>query len=823
MASQVTGVSLDPPVTVKVQIDGTNRRFKLSLRDLSASVFYSKVRDILQIPSNQTLILERFSDSSGAFVPVDACIPASYKQLYRAAKAKSKLRLRASLKQIDVQGHGASSSSQPALHTSATEEAAMETDTGNSTTQKQPFTSISDVPRLPSLAQILHEVDDADKAVSDKSLPAAPAAFEKSLLGRSFAAPRWQVCCNKCDQQVTNEHYHCSICDGGDYDLCEKCVQAGMVCEGEGHWMIKRTFKNGAFVNSTTRIVAPKPKEATQPVGTLEKHPDRSVPPMPGAFNPDIKSTVSDGHVDPSPQAQERICNACIRHLPETMSIVGVRYKCLDCPDFDYCGSCHATKKANHNHRFVPVYEPLPAVTGLRSRHVGVYCDGPSCKAQRNQSYIQGVRYKCTVCNDLDFCASCEADPGNEHNKTHPMLMCKTMIKDVSIQTYDSVDDHTTVLGDARRPRPFTRGPSTTVPPRYTPKAPSTETLPAYSAKPPTFPFRVPVKSSHGPPATPPPALPQVPMGELKAEFVQDAIPDGAMMRPGVVFTQTWTLKNPGPFAWPEGCSVRHVGGDYMLNVDQHSPSSVAELATAQESNSTMGKIVPGQTWHFSVQLKTPTRVGKHISYWRLKGPDGTPFGHKLWCDIQVQSAPTQPAASWLPGPPAGSLAQTQHERLLDYEMQLMLLEQQNKRRLLMKRQETEALQRAAENISPREQPLSPQQSDVEGRQESVAASRPAPKTEDGDRAMVFPKLEKESPASSTHQDMKKPASSPEAVASPSVATAASTETTSVVGEVSANDDFESDGSDEDDGFLTDEEYDILDASDEEIINGGTS
>ncbi|KAL9051575.1 MAG: hypothetical protein Q9162_005930 [Coniocarpon cinnabarinum] len=756
MASQVTGVSLDPPVTVKVQIDGTNRRFKLSLRDLSASVFYSKVRDILQIPSNQTLILERFSDSSGAFVPVDACIPASYKQLYRAAKAKSKLRLRASLKQVDVQGHGASSSSQPALHTSATEEAAMETDTGNSTTQKQPFTSISDVPRLPSLAQILHEVDDADKAVSDKSLPAAPAAFEKSLLGRSFAAPRWQVCCNKCDQQVTNEHYHCSICDGGDYDLCEKCVQAGMVCEGEGHWMIKRTFKNGAFVNSTTRIVAPKPKEATQPVGTLEKHPDRSVPPMPGAFNPDIKSTVSDGHVDPSPQAQERICNACIR-------------------------------------------------------------------PQRNQSYIQGVRYKCTVCNDLDFCASCEADPGNEHNKTHPMLMCKTMIKDVSIQTFDSVDDHTTVLGDARRPRSFTRGPSTTVPPRYTPKAPSTETLPAYSAKPPTFPFRVPVKSSHGPPATPPPALPQVPMGELKAEFVQDAIPDGAMMRPGVVFTQTWTLKNSGPFAWPEGCSVRHVGGDYMLNVDQHSPSSVAELATAQESNSTMGKIVPGQTWHFSVQLKTPTRVGKHISYWRLKGPDGTPFGHKLWCDIQVQSAPTQPAASWLPGPPAGSPAQTQHERLLDYEMQLMLLEQQNKRRLLMKRQETEALQRAAENISPREQPLSPQQSDVEGRQESVAASRPAPKTEDGDRAMVFPKLEKESPASSTHQDMKKPASSPEAVASPSVATAASTETTSVVGEVSANDDFESDGSDEDDGFLTDEEYDILDASDEEIINGGTS
>jgi len=79
---------------------------------------------------------------------------------------------------------------------------------------------------------------------------------------------------------------------------------------------------------------------------------------------------------------------------------------------------------------------------------------------------------------------------------------------------------------------------------------------------------------------------------------------------------------------------------------------------------------------------------------------------------------------------------------------------------------------------------------------EEVAEAKPEPQTSQ----MIFPKLEKESPASSVHQEAPAPAE---------------------VGE----DEYEFDDLDDElendeteDGFFTDEEYDILDASDEEYL-----
>ena len=46
--------------------------------------------------------------------------------------------------------------------------------------------------------------------------------------------------------------------------------------------------------------------------------------------------------------------------------------------------------------------------------HNGVRCDG--C----NVYPIKGIRYKCIVCDNFDFCEKCEADKGMEHG--HPLL-----------------------------------------------------------------------------------------------------------------------------------------------------------------------------------------------------------------------------------------------------------------------------------------------------------------------------------------------------------------------------------------------------------------
>ena len=76
------------------------------------------------------------------------------------------------------------------------------------------------------------------------SLPTAPAPFT--------------ICCNNCDASIPDAHWHCSICDDGDFDLCPNCVDKGFVCDSDRHWLIKRTVKDNKVVNSITETIAPK-------------------------------------------------------------------------------------------------------------------------------------------------------------------------------------------------------------------------------------------------------------------------------------------------------------------------------------------------------------------------------------------------------------------------------------------------------------------------------------------------------------------------------------------------------------------------------------
>jgi next-to-BRCA1 protein 1 len=219
---------------------------------------------------------------------------------------------------------------------------------------------------------------------------------------------------------------------------------------------------------------------------------------------------------------------------------------------------------------------------------------------------------------------------------------------------------------------------------------------------------------------------------DLVAHFVRDVITDGTVLPTNCVFEQTWYLRNGGNTAWPAGCSVKFVGGDNMCAVDPAHPASVHELVSAAESTTCYTEVAPGQEVGFTVLMRTPPREGNFISYWRLTGPAGDKFGHRLWCDVNVHE-------------PAQAVKEEPKE---------------------------------------------------EAQEEVVEA-----KTESEGSQMIFPKLEKESPASSIHEEA--PATAP-----------AHEET----------DDFEDfvdeDLADEetDDGFMTDEEYDILDASDEEYL-----
>jgi next-to-BRCA1 protein 1 len=892
MAATNVPVTLDTPIVIKVLFRGQTRKLKLPLKDLGANVLPEKLRAGLQIRDDEHVVFERYSDSAAAYVTLDSNAPAVYKTLFRAAKAKLKLRLRAT---VPGERSELPTPAPPALSSEQAPDASAfrlspETLTPQAAAPASPVIVRSpDAPKFEAVSPVspLKPTDDGEAPVPrpfttrqsffDK-LSQAPHNVPLTFRPKPAACTAWVVYCNNCNHPMDDEHFHCSVCDGGDYDLCPACVDSGIHCPGSGHWMVKRFVKNGNVVNSTTQRIPPKVR-ATEPKD------------IPGAFTDEKQSVVYEE------EEATRTCNSCVKVLSEkefvtcnvcedydlclechtvnkhghhpghafkgattetSLSalanalcnpgrnarhsavcdgcdkfIYGVRHKCLNCPDWDYCSQCLQSANIIHpRHRFVPIYEPLAEPLSSGCRHYGIYCDGPLCKDKENLSYIEGTRYKCAVCHDTDFCQNCEAHPSNKHNHTHPLIKFKTPVRNVSVTTLDEkVNNSVTALGD-RRPTSRRSTATETAPVAASTNA-ATQVQTIVDLRPSVEPAKekIAIQNLLSEPLQEAPAAPKsnVDRETLDAHFIRDTIIDGSKISAGHQFVQVWTLRNPGPNAWPAGCSVRHVGGDNMLNIDNTRPLSQTELADASESNVIGAPVQAGEEVSFRVVMKAPQREGTAISYWRLKTADGMPFGHRLWCDIQTVATPA-PVTAHVPEVVEASASSPMYERLLQARMEKMKairqsqaqqLEQQKMERIQQVRKA--AVERLLENRRKEHaaalasiRPVSVPR--VEEPAKELTAELPVeekqverqPATQAS--GMIFPQLDKESPESSTYETSSAQPESPRSEKS----TIARTVT--VASEEEFFEDAESVALHSDDeGFMTDEEYDILDASDEEM------
>ncbi|KAH5370053.1 hypothetical protein HBI81_039540 [Parastagonospora nodorum] len=903
MATTNVPVTLDTPIVVKILFRGQTKKFKLPLKDLGAHVLPEKLRSILQVTADEHVVFERYSDSSASYVTLDSDKPQVYKTLFRAAKAKLKLRLRATIpgEQTEVPTFAPAAKPEaipsfvPSLHRMSADTLRPQTaapvspviarsPAGNTAPAKfEPISPVSPPKPVDAEGEAPLPRSFTTRQSFFHNLASNPYNADLAFRPKPSTCTSWVVYCNNCNQPMEDEHFHCGVCDGGDYDLCPACVDTGIHCPGTGHWMVKRFVKNGCVVNSTTQRIPPKIKaEETREV--------------PGAYTDEKQSVVSDD--EPT-----RTCNCCVKSLPEkefvtclscedydlcmdchignkhghhpghaftaatsdaalpTLAdflcnsgrnvrhsavcdgcdkfIYGVRHKCLNCPDWDYCSSCVKSAKHIHpRHRFVPIYEPLAEPLNSGNRHCGIYCDGPLCKDKENMSYIEGVRYKCAVCHDTDFCQHCEAHPSNRHNHTHPLIKFKTPVRSVSVTTMndDMSGQSMAKLGD--------RQPQRSTATETTPVAPSanaaTQVQTVVDLKPSeetqTKKEKIAIRDLLVDTVEPVQEKVVVPSEDesklessmndsktegLDAHFIRDTIIDGSKINVGHQFVQVWTLRNPGPNAWPAGCSVRHVGGDNMLNIDNNRPLSQAELAEASESNVIGRPVEAGEEIAFRVIMKAPHREGTAISYWRLKTADGIPFGHRLWCDINVVSPPSP---SFRASPESASAKHPLYERLLQARLDKMKAAQQSlcaeqqqmasiarlrkiavERVLERRRRENEA---ALATIKHDEQEVEADAAELPVEEKFVERS-PEPKSS----GMIFPQLDKESPESSTYESTTTTAQ-PE---SPKSEKSTIARTVTVASDDEFFEDAESVALQSDDGFMTDEEYDILDASDEEM------
>ncbi|KAH0292931.1 hypothetical protein M436DRAFT_38839 [Aureobasidium namibiae CBS 147.97] len=878
MPSTAGLVNEDTLITIKISFDDSIKRLKLPLKDLGANTLPIKLRNLLCIAPDQAVIFERYSDSAAGYVVLDESNPAVFKTLIRAAKAKLKLKLRASAPKVDAPA------SEPSIAPSS------------SAAADRTATALDQHSIGPGIFEFREALGSMKKTDIEAPLPRpfdftsnSTAQGPKHVLPLRVAQSAhvtkgpWTIFCNACDKIMYNTHYHCGTCEGGDYDLCETCIEQGTTCLGEGHWLVKRSIQDGKLVSSTTERVAPKPKTSTAsaPAPAPSPKPD-TVKEVPEAFTNDIK-TLSES---------SRTCNACVVTLPDhdfvtcvqcddydlclschmlnthghhpahhfkpaidgaalslaqeallpagrnfrhtaicdgcDKMIHGVRHKCFDCPDFDYCSECHKNARHTHpRHRFAAIYEQFKGRPTSSVTHHGIYCDGPLCKGNSQQSYIHGVRYKCVVCHDTDFCQNCEALPTAFHNKTHPLVKFKTPVNHLTISTESETQHGVRKLGDrdpsrnmntpvmsSRRQSTNVTAPVKTVADIKPSPQPEEKVLDEKKVEEKT-PISEPVVAT---------LKPKTPTRLPEAVFVGDRVPDGTVIAPNARFVQSWVLRNPGPLSWPAGCSVRFVGGDNMLNIDN---TRVAAGAEASESNVVGREVLPGEQFPFTVMMKAPAREGKCISYWRLKSADGTPFGHKLWCDIEVRQAPSM-ATETAAVPRSAASVQSSSQAQSYYA-----LYKERMNALKTHLDQTNAVSAAASNAVSQEAQKSASEQTTEVTKTPAEVKVEVPESEHGEEElkgsqMVFPTLDKESPTSSTYQSFSGSGMSKKAHDK----TEQASQTSEVADSVASDDEGFEDISDdlevlsanededetEDDGFLTDDDYDILDASDQETV-----
>ena len=112
------------------------------------------------------------------------------------------------------------------------------------------------------------------------------------------------------------------------------------------------------------------------------------------------------------------LCDGC-----KMNPIRGNRYKCIDCPDFDFCENCYQKNKDSHGHEFKKI-EKLSFTNIFEYKnndynkrenvHMGVKCN------RCGSNPIIGWRFKCSICENYNLCEKCEENSGYEHG--HPLI-----------------------------------------------------------------------------------------------------------------------------------------------------------------------------------------------------------------------------------------------------------------------------------------------------------------------------------------------------------------------------------------------------------------
>ncbi|RUS14462.1 hypothetical protein BC937DRAFT_93782 [Endogone sp. FLAS-F59071] len=403
--------------------------------------------------------------------------------------------------------------------------------------------------------------------------------------------------CDFCESMIKGIRHKCINCP--DFDLCDSCIALA----------------------------------ATQ-------HPDHTFMQVPKPGLLEIKMQNSHVHVGVR-------CDGCQKWIR------GVRYKCVNCPDFDLCDNCEVSPLTKHDstHVFLKVKRPLPRpMVSTQPLLPNLY----SSDFSGYKGYFSPkVHQRCASRQPGHGSGSNRPAPTHAPYWVHPAsrfqapsaspatvsVAVATTATATSATTATSVTSNTAGIAaptPSETPLPII--------PEPIPAAILVESKPEAKAEVKATSLEYILMDTNVTEVTPVTTTATSPVaqtesvsvsiarpesvassGHLYASFVEDInIPDGTVMQPQARFLKIWKMLNDGDDEWPQGTELQFCGGDHMF--PDH------ELPTFN-----IPVVQPTKTVFVTADLQAPAECGHYVSYWRLVAPDGSRFGHRVWCDIVVE------------------------------------------------------------------------------------------------------------------------------------------------------------------------------------------
>ena len=167
--------------------------------------------------------------------------------------------------------------------------------------------------------------------------------------------------CDGCNMNpIVGKRYKCKVCN--NFDFCEKCYEQKQKEHGHEFQLIEKPVFGNLFSTKThhhhkinpffrhksKRREFPELKlRGVKPVGVPKK----------------MEHCPTMGNIYEKPKEKENVSNKIIHFGVKCdgcgkFPIVGCRYKCAVCHNFDYCEDCENKYSEQHNHPFLKIYEP---------------------------------------------------------------------------------------------------------------------------------------------------------------------------------------------------------------------------------------------------------------------------------------------------------------------------------------------------------------------------------------------------------------------------------------------------------------------------------